>query len=57
VFLIRRIHVMCFLRMDPAKRDAAEHVHDLHAERCPVARTIDKCVTISTSLEMEDGVA
>jgi uncharacterized OsmC-like protein len=57
VLIIRRIHVTYQLKIDPTKRDVAERVHGFHADRCPVARTINNCVTISTSLEMEDAVA
>jgi hypothetical protein len=32
----------------------AERVHGFHARFCPVARTIQDCVDITTSLEMED---
>jgi uncharacterized OsmC-like protein len=53
--VIRRIHVQYYLRLDPDKREAAERVMGFHADHCPVARTLSPCVTISTSLEMENG--
>lgn len=54
VLVIQRIHVTYHLRLAPDKCDAATRAHDVHAENCPVARTIRDCVTITTALEMED---
>ncbi len=54
VLVIRRIHVTYHLRVAPDKREVAERVHGFHADYCPVARTIGKCVEITTSLVMED---
>ncbi len=54
MLIIRRIHVTYHLKADRDKREVAEYVHSFHAERCPVARTIDNCVAITTSLKMED---
>jgi len=51
VLRIRRIRVRYVLRGCPEdKREAAERAHGLHAERCPVARTIGGCVDIRTEL-------
>jgi hypothetical protein len=55
VLVIRRIHVTYHLRLDPAKREIAEHVRGFHADSCPVARTRGGCIVISTALEMEDA--
>jgi uncharacterized OsmC-like protein len=54
VLVLRRIHVVYHLRLEAAKREAAERAHGLHQDYCPVARSIGGCVAISTSLEMED---
>jgi organic hydroperoxide reductase OsmC/OhrA len=54
VLVIRRIHVTYHLKVPPEQRETAERVHGFHARYCPVARTIEGCVEISTSLEMED---
>jgi len=43
------------LKLDPAMREAAERAHSIHANYCPVARTIRDCVDITTSLVMEDA--
>jgi len=42
------------LRLAPDKREAALRAYEKHVEYCPVARTIGPCVTITTSLELED---
>ncbi len=54
VLVIKRIHVRYHLKLDPEKRELAEHTHGFHADYCPVARTIRDCVAITTSLEMKD---
>lgn len=56
MLVVRRIHVSYRLRLAPEKREAALRAHEKHIEYCPVARTIGRCVTITTSLEMEDLV-
>ena len=53
--MLRRIHVEYQLQVDPGRREAARRAHSLHADHCPVARTIWNCVEITTSLEMEDN--
>jgi hypothetical protein len=35
------------------QRAAMERVLGLHADRCPVARTLGGCVAISTSLDLQ----
>ena len=55
MLVIRRIHVTYHLKLDPAKRETAEHVRGFHADACPVARTLGGCIAISTALEMEDA--
>jgi len=51
--VIRRIHVTYHLKLDPDKRVEAERAHSVHADFCPVARTLRDCVEISTMLDME----
>jgi organic hydroperoxide reductase OsmC/OhrA len=55
VLVIRRIHVRYTLKLARDKRAAAGRAHAVHAENCPVARTIRGCVEVTTSLEMEDS--
>ena len=54
VLVIRRIHVIYHLKLDPTKRETAERILGFHADSCPVARTLRGCITITTALEMED---
>jgi uncharacterized OsmC-like protein len=59
VLVVRRIHLTYHLVVgqavgaDQKKRAAIERVLGLHADRCPVARTIGGCVAISTSLDLQ----
>jgi len=51
VLIIRRIRVRYTLRGCPdEKREAAERAHSFHASRCPVARSIEAAIPISTEL-------
>jgi uncharacterized OsmC-like protein len=54
VLVIKRIRVRYTLRGCPEeKRDAAERSHSFHASRCPVAKSIEKAIEISTELTFE----
>ena len=52
VMVIRRIHVHYKLRADEAMRETIERVHEMHAERCPVARSVRPAIDIRTSFEL-----
>ena len=54
VLVIKRIHVTYHLKLKPDQRETAQRVLGFHADKCPVARTIQGCVDISTELIMED---
>ena len=52
--MIKRIHVHYTLRGVPEdKREAAERSHAFHKSRCPVAKSIEKAIEISTDLVFE----
>ncbi|TMB80197.1 MAG: hypothetical protein E6J46_01735 [Chloroflexi bacterium] len=54
VLVIKKIHVQYTLRGCPDdKREAAERAHSHHASRCPVAKSIEKAIEISTDLTFE----
>jgi uncharacterized OsmC-like protein len=55
VLVIKRIHVIYRLKINPGLRETAEKVHGFHADFCPVARSIKGCVVITTELKMEDN--
>lgn len=54
MLVVRRIHVTYHLRLAPEQRAAAERAHAVHADRCPVYRTIRGCIETTTSVQMED---
>ena len=43
------------LKIAPEHRETAERVHGMHADYCPVARSIKDSIQIGTSLEMADA--
>ena len=51
--VIRRIRVRYRLKADPEQRETIDRVVGIHADKCPVARTLKGCVAIETSLELE----
>ena len=54
VLVIRRIHADYYLKLDPAQRETAQRVHEMHADFCPVARSFKGCIEVTTALHMED---
>lgn len=54
MLVVRRIHVTYTLRLQADQREAAQRAHGVHADSCPVYRTIRDCVAVTTSLEMEE---
>ncbi len=52
VLVIRRIRVEYKLRAPESQREVIEHVHNMHAERCPVARSIRGAIDVETSYEL-----
>jgi uncharacterized OsmC-like protein len=54
VLVIKRIRVHYLLKGCPDdKREVAERAHSFHASRCPVAKSIEKAIEISTDLSFE----
>ncbi len=53
--MIRRIRVTYRLRAAEEHHALAERVHGFHAGFCPVARTLQGCVEISTELRFEQA--
>lgn len=53
VLVVRRIDVTYRLRAPAEQRPVIERVLAMHADRCPVARTLRGCVEITTRLELE----
>jgi len=53
VLVLRRVHVTYKLAVDPSVRDTVERVHEMHADRCPVARSIGGSVAITTTIDYQ----
>ena len=53
VLRIRRIEVTYHLKASPDQRPVIDRVHQVHADHCPVARTLSGCVEIVTRVELE----
>ncbi len=52
VLVIRRIHVTYKLEGGRSKREVVERVHGFHARKCPVYRSLEAAIEITTSLEI-----
>ena len=57
VLIIKRIHVTYHLTADESERETVERVLGFHASHCPVARSIEAAIDITTSLEMRAPAA
>lgn len=55
VLIIRRIHVVLRLKAAAEHREAAERVHGIFAESCPVYQTLKPAIQITTELAFEAG--
>lgn len=53
VLVIRRIHVRYELKGGEDQRETVERVHAMHADKCPVYRTLHGCIDITTEYELE----
>ncbi len=51
VLIIRRIHVAYTLEGAGSQREVVERVHGFHARKCPVFRSLEAAIEITTSLE------
>ncbi len=52
MLVIRRIHAHYKLRAPESGRETIERVHEMHADRCPVARSLKGAIDVSTSFEL-----
>jgi uncharacterized OsmC-like protein len=52
VLIIRSIHVTYQLKADEEHREVIERVLGFHASHCPVARSIENSIAITTAVEM-----
>ena len=52
VLIIKRIHVRYRLAVPDERREEVERVHSFHARFCPVARSLEGAIDISTELQL-----
>ena len=52
VIVIKRIHVTYHLQAGEEHRETVERVHGFHAEKCPVYRSIERAIDVTTSFEL-----
>jgi uncharacterized OsmC-like protein len=52
VLVIRRIHTHYKLQASRSQLETIKRVHAMHADRCPVARSLKGAIYVSTSLEL-----
>jgi uncharacterized OsmC-like protein len=50
VLVLRRIHVRYDLKVDAGSRDTVARVLSVHADACPVARSIGGSISITTDV-------
>ncbi|MCH1571416.1 MAG: OsmC family protein [Longimicrobiales bacterium] len=53
VLVIRRIHVTYRLKAGEEQRETVERVHGMHADRCPVYKTLKSAIDITTEVVLE----
>jgi uncharacterized OsmC-like protein len=53
VLVIKRIHVVYYLRAPAEANEKIERVHRVHAEHCPVYRSLYKAIEITTEYQLE----
>lgn len=52
VLVLRRIHVRYSLAAAEEKREVVERVHAVHARFCPIYRSIERAIEVTTSYEL-----
>lgn len=55
MLVIRRIHVHYRLRATEEDRETIARVHGFHARKCPVYRSLEGAIEITTDLELVAG--
>ena len=54
VLIIKRIHVVYRLTVPESDHETVERVHEMHAEYCPVYRSIYKAIDVTTEYKIEN---
>ena len=53
VLVLRRVHVKYKLRVSQEVRDTVARVLEMHADKCPVARSIKGAIEVTTEVEFQ----
>ena len=53
VLVLRRVHVKYKLRVPKEVRDTVARVLEMHADKCPVARSFEGAIDITTAVEFQ----
>ncbi|HYO46770.1 MAG TPA: OsmC family protein [Gemmatimonadota bacterium] len=51
VLILKRIRVVYWLEAPEANRETIERVHGMHARHCPVYRSLEGAIEITTEIE------
>lgn len=54
VLVIRRIHVLYHISAPAEARETVKRVHRIHADHCPVYRSLYKAIEISTEYRLKN---
>jgi uncharacterized OsmC-like protein len=54
VLVIKRIHVVYHLSTSPDEKDKVFQLHEMHAEKCPVYRSLTPGIAIMTELDWHE---
>lgn len=52
VLIIKRIHVHLKLKAPESVRETVERVHARYAQKCPVYRSIERAIAVTSSYEL-----
>ncbi len=52
VLIIRRVHVRFLLKASENVRDTVERVHSVYKDKCPVYRTLQPAMEITSAFEL-----
>lgn len=53
VLVIRRIHVAYHLKAAAENEETVRRVHGIHHQHCPVYRSLERAIEITTELQLE----
>ena len=57
ILVIRRIHVIYQLEAEEEHGDTVQRVHEMHADRCPVYKTLSPAIDITTEYRLEATIS